>query len=211
MKNLLETFDGWSKTAFIIAAVLIGAFAATTAAYNIMDNPIFQEMGLVVAPAAIVFAVIGTWSLHAVLWDDQQWLVGIAAVLGLIAWLGGAVATLGQLGVIAGLVAGDTMWVEGVRAVIPLGYLAVTLTGIAALRSSHYSQIAGILLLLPGILVFSSFALIGLIGESNEAFMTWVLPVYDAIFMLVLGGIGLSLPGEAPQPATQQKQQPTAA
>jgi len=201
MKTLFKRFEGRSKNLFLISGVLIFLFALVSAIYNITNNSVIQKFNFV-APAAIVFAIMGAYGLHSTLIEDFPWPVRITSLLGLLALVGGLIGTIGMASEGVGLVDGGSDWVDGTLAVIPLGYLSLSITGVLVILSNHFSTTEGVLLLLTGILVFSNLALFGIFGNASELITKWVPPVYDIVFALILVGIGLKIPENINQDST---------
>lgn len=186
--GLLTVLESKSRVLFLVAGVLLVVYAALNGlkAFSGMDYPILRDS--VVRLAGYIIGFVALLGLYPSLADRSPKLAragAVFAVLGIIGWLvDGLVGTTQSLAVYLG--ADPPAWTAAFGLLIILGYvLGYVSVGIATLRTGVRSQVLGLLLLMPGIIIVLMLAHIAA-GYASEQ-TAFVISAGQAMTHLAIG------------------------
>lgn len=185
----VETVERWSTTAFLVAAGLFAGHAAVSGLGTFTDVALPPDL---FAPVGHLVALVGLLALAPVLADGSTWLGRAAVVVTAVLAAGWAVVSSAMLtSVLVGLPPTAESLVRGLAVVVLVStVLPYVLFGTLSRRHDGYSDVVGLLLAAPGVLLFGLMVAVATIGGTGSG-----LVVGGGLAMAV-GGLGLRLRSE---------------
>lgn len=186
-KNQWGPVAVWSATAFLAAGTILLLDAAIVAADIVVGIERADVLELVFVGAGWTAAFIGLFGLYPGLADRNRWLPRAGAVFAAIGAVVFAVVGVVSLIYYAGIPDGEItalvpLFLPGVVIWSILGFVAMA---VASLRTDIYSQILGLLLLVPPVIVIMN-VLAEILGVDS-ATTTLAVVFGDALAMLAIG------------------------
>lgn len=169
-----ESLERWSPTLFLLAGVLLIAYAALNGLAAFSDGA-YVLVEDIVGPAGFVLGFVGLLGLYPGVVDRDPTLARAGTLCVSLGAIGFTVITLQGLAVVAGVesVGGPGIFLLLVTIGLVPGYL---LFGVASLRADMHSRTVGLLLFVPAVVyatMLSQAILFVQFGVFSETTMAW--------------------------------------